>query len=470
MKRTGSANGRILYGLLVSLAAGVAAMAALPLFPQVQHDLGPATVTAEARISSGRTVFAAPPLGTVSAATHAPPLQLELALRSIDVAVLEEQLSSGSVPAEMVSGIEADLRGLARRLIVQILVGCVVVALLVAAVLPRRRLAHFLWAAAGGCVAASAAIGLTIATFDEAAFEEPKFTGALSRAPAVLEAFERGSESLTTLGSRYETLAGRISELLSLTTQPGTSDEGDDVAILHVSDIHSNPLGLEVVKRLARAFEVDAVVDTGDLTSFGEPLESRLADLLDGLSTPYYFVPGNHDSPANRTQIDESSKAILVDQETVDIAGVEVLGWGDPTFTADNETSTEEGNEVRVAEADAVAAAVVATRPDVLAVHDVRLAEESIGHVPLVLSGHEHERAMDQREGTLVLSVGSAGATGLGSFLVETDLAYEAEVVHIRDGLPRAVDYISFFGLGEEFEVDRELIDTEELLNPELSR
>lgn len=154
----------------------------------------------------------------------------------------------------------------------------------------------------------------------------------------------------------------------------------------------------------------------------------------------------------------------------VDIAGVEVLGWGDPTFTADNETSAEEGNELRLAEAEAVAAAAAASQPDVLAVHDVRLAEESIGHVPLVLSGHEHERAMDQREGTLVLSVGSAGATGLGSFLVETDLAYEAEVVHIRGGLPRAVDYISFFGLGEEFEVDRELIDAEELLDPELSR
>ena len=43
-----------------------------------------------------------------------------------------------------------------------------------------------------------------------------------------------------------------------------------------------------------------AVVDTGDLTSFGLDGESRIGGLVDQFSVPYYLVPGNHDSPENR--------------------------------------------------------------------------------------------------------------------------------------------------------------------------
>lgn len=413
-------------------------------------------------MGEGTTVFVAPPLGTVSADTHVAPLRLELELRSIDVAALEQELAAGGfVPQDTIARIEDDLRGVARRLVIQVTAASIIVALVVAAVLPHRRPSSFALAAAGGLVAASLALGTTIATYDQEAFDEPSFTGALARAPAVLEALDRGEAGFDELGSRYEALAGRISELLSLATQPATTTTEDDVTLLHVSDIHSNPLGLEVVKRLERTFDVDAIVDTGDLTSFGQPVEARLGDLLDKVESPYLFVPGNHDSPANRREIDETSKAVLLDQETVEVDGVEILGWADPTFTADNEISTEEGNEARVAEAGVVADAVEELGPDVLAVHDARLAEDSLGLVPLVLTGHTHERSSEEIDGTLVLTVGSTGATGLGSFLVESDLPYEAQVIHLSDGVPRVVDYIKFFGLGEEFEVDREVIETE---------
>ena len=466
MASTASTFRRALSGIGVALAGAFAALAALPLIPQVSHDLGPATVTGEARVGTGQTVFSAPPLGTVSAATHETPVRLELALSRIDVTALEEQLSNGFVPAEMISQIEDDLRGLVKRLIAQILLGSAIVGLLVAAVLPRRRLGNFLWAVAGSILTTATAVGVTISTFDDRAFEEPTFSGALVRAPEVLETFERGSASLDSLSSHYENLAGRISELMSLTSLDRPTEALGDETILHVSDVHSNPLGLEIVKRLARTFEVDAVVDTGDLTSFGEPLETRLVTLLDDLNTPYYFVPGNHDSPANRIEIDTGSDAVLLDQETVNVGGIEILGWADPTFTADNDLTTEEGNDLRLAEAEEVAKATVALGPDVLAVHDVRLAEEAVGEVPLVLSGHQHERSLELRDGTLILSVGSAGATGLGSFLIETDLPYEAEVVHFRDGLPYAIDYVSFFGLGEEFEIDRDIIEAESFAGP----
>lgn len=456
---------RALSAMVVGLLAAAVGAVALPLIPQVRHDLGPATVTARARVGGGATVFVTPPLGTISAETHVTPVRLEVALSSVDVTALQKRLATGGRTA-LISDIDADLRGLARRLVVQIIAGAIAIGLLVAAVLPRRRLWNFVWAVLGACAAASTLIGLTIVDFDDAAFEEPHFSGELARAPQVLEAFERGSASLGELGSRYENLADRVAELMNLASRGPVADAPGDIAILHVSDVHSNPLGLEVAKRLARAFDVAAVVDTGDLTSFGEPVEARIAVLLDDLTFPYYLVPGNHDSVANRAQIERASDATVLDEETVDVSGIEVLGWADPTFTADNELSTEEGNDLRAAEADDVSASVEMLAPDVLAIHDVRLAEESIGEVPLVMAGHRHERSLEYRDGTLILTVGSTGATGLGSFLVESDLPYEAEVIHFRNGLPHAVDYIRFFGLSEEFEVDRELVDAERLGSP----
>ena len=44
------------------------------------------------------------------------------------------------------------------------------------------------------------------------------------------------------------------------------------------------------------------------------------------------------------------------------------------------------------------------------------LGEASQGHVPLIVSGHLHKNSAVRKNGTLVLTVGSTGATGLGSF------------------------------------------------------
>jgi len=101
---------------------------------------------------------------------------------------------------------------------------------------------------------------------------------------------------------------------------------------------------------------------------------------------------------------------------------------------------------------------VAERRPDVLAVHDRRLAEESTGKVPLVVAGHVHRRTSETENGTLTLTVGSTGSTGLGAFTVEAEQAYEAEVLHFRDGRLDVVDYVTVRGISGEFSVERQVI------------
>jgi predicted phosphodiesterase len=229
-----------------------------------------------------------------------------------------------------------------------------------------------------------------------------------------------------------------------------------------VSDLHSNPLGLEVVEQLATSFDVDAVLDTGDLTSFGNPLEARVTSLIDDVGVPYLLVPGNHDSDANRAAFAAVPAITLLDGDVAEVGEVRILGIGDPTFTADNQVSTEEANRRKDELSPGVLALVRRDEPDLLAVHDLRQAEDVPGWVPVVVAGHTHERSSTEEEGTILMTVGSTGATGLGSFLVETQLAYEAQVLRFDGARLVAVDYVTLRGVSGDFTVQRQVIPAPE--------
>lgn len=446
---------RLIHHTLAAVLGALVALVGLRVLPLSQQTLGPAAVTPRAHFGGGRTVLVVPPLGTVAASTHPTPITLNLSLAQINFSALGRGLISEPRRAGLTRDIEGDLRAMARAAAIELLVGAVLLGALAGALIPHRRVETIVWGACGGVACIALLLGLTALTFDVEGFEQPRFSGALTRAPQVIDAVNRRLGSFDELQSRYETAAERLSDLLAVVAEPSRDPHAGTIAILHVSDIHSNPLGAEVAGQLARRFEVDAVIDTGDLTSFGEPVEARIGALVDDIKVPYLFVPGNHDSLENRRALARVSNLTLLDGDTAEVRGVDILGWGDPTFTATNRISTEQGNAAREAEGAVVAAAVQRLQPEVLAVHDVRMAAESVGEVPLVLAGHTHERSMSESEGTRTLVVGSTGATGLGSFTVEADMSYEAEVLYFRAGVAVAVDYVRFEGLSGDFTVER---------------
>ena len=73
-------------------------------------------------------------------------------------------------------------------------------------------------------------------------------------------------------------------------------------------------------------------------------------------------------------------------------------------------------------------------RPDVLAVGGLDQAADVAGQVPLVISGDVHERTERVEGDTRFLTVGSTGATGLGSFTADAGNRYEAELLRFRGG------------------------------------
>lgn len=454
-----SSRGRRFLLAVTALVGAAGGLLAVSLMPAAQHRVGPAVMSTAARPGGGHTVLSFPPLGTVRAATHGVPISVEVAMAELDISAVQDLIRNPEAQQETRAAIEDDLRAAAAEFAVRAIVAALIGGAVAGAVVPWRRWSDVGAGAVGGLVVGVAAVSSVALTFDVTAFEEPKFSGALTRAPAVLQTLENQDLSLSAVGSRFDTAAARLSELLKLVATPSADPQEDTVKLLHVSDIHSNPLGIDVARELAEQFDVDAIVDSGDLTSFGEATETNIARRIAAFDVPYIFVPGNHDSTANRERLDEIENVTLLHDDTYDVKGITIFGWRDPTYTVWDAISTEEGNEMRIEEGEVVAERLDSLATiDVLVVHDRRMAEASEGLVPLVLSGHGHERDTTRGEDTDFLSVGSTGATGL-EFFVEGDRPYEAEIVYFRDDSPVAVDYVTFGALGEEFEIDRQRLD-----------
>src|SRR5262249_875943 len=268
------------------------------------------------------------------------------------------------------------------------------------------------------------------------------------------KAVEKGVVSYQGVQDRLDALSARINELGTLGSSAAVDDAGE-VRLLHVSDIHSNPVGVQLAGDLAHRFDVAAISDTGDLPSFGYSGEAGIGSLVSNLKVPYYLVPGNHDSFANREKLSHYAGLTVVDKEFVDIAGVRVAGFGDPNFTVDGHPTYEENLKAREAEAPAIAELVARERPDIVAVAGLQMADDVVGQVPLAICGDIHKRSSQDEDGTLMLTVGSTGETGLGSFTEHDDRPYEAEVLHLRDGKLVALDYVTMTGFGGDFSLQR---------------
>ena len=460
--------------MFVAAATGsIAALAGLGLVPSTAHELGPAEVSLRAAVGVGETNLRVPPLGTVSASTHTSPLSLDLSFRTVDFERLGPLATTASGRDELRVQMDEDLEGVIRQSVLQLLGGGIVIGAVVTVLVWGRTWGYLAAGGAGAFLAVSTLLTVAGLTYDIDAFEEPRYSGTLARAPVVIETLREQAGVLDQLRSRYDTATDRLSDLLVLVAKPDVDPRTDTTAILHVGDIHANPLGVEIVEDLAEAFDVEAVIDSGDLgsntldtgslSSLTGPIDRRLAGVIDRIDAPYLYVRGNHDAPLLLRTLASVDNVQVLDNESTEVGDLSVLGWQDPTFTTDSNVTSEQKDEQRVADAPQVAEGVRGSRPDILVVHDERLASQSYGLVPVVLAGHTHARGIELTESTRVLTVGSTGATGLKSLTLETDKDYEAQVIYFRDDEAVAVDYITFRGTTNDFEVERTTLEPPEL-------
>ncbi len=461
-----------LLAIALAAAVGIAgAWLGLAVGGRTQLSLGPFDVRAGAQFGRGGTTVLLPPLGHLTAATHIAPLRVTFSLEDVRAGQLTDLLRDGGVDAVVTSvqtGVTSRLWWLALRTLAVALAGAVALALLVYRT--RWRLIAVAVAAAlvatGGCEVA------TRASYEVRAFERPAFSGSLVLAEQLLGPVRTAADRLEAFRAELgAVVSGAARVYASIPATPiGAQDE---IRVLHISDIHLSPLGIAFAQRLASAFDVDFVIDTGDLTSFGTPPEALILNAIPGFGRPYVFVRGNHDSHALQEAMQRIPNAVVLDGGTKAIDGLTVYGLGDPVFSPDKRSvlSDEQFAGVERAAGAVIGAeiSVLPGPPDIVAVHDDRMAEDVAGRVPLVISGHFHRPSASVVDGTLFLRIGSTGGAGANVFTQTGGVPLSAEILHFQPGPPPvlvAYDLVAQSPETGSLTFERHLVQAEPLPSP----
>ncbi|RJK92762.1 metallophosphoesterase family protein [Vallicoccus soli] len=432
-------------------------------------DVGPVEARLAVRPAlQGETLLRVPPLGSVTLDTHAGPLRLDVQVVGVDPVAAQRIVQDPSRLTGIEARIVADVRDAVRALVVRVaVVAALGAALAVLLVLrrPRRALVG-----AGTTVAVLAASGgVAAATFDPRAIAQPRYEGLLTLAPTVVGSAEDIVADVGKYGQQLAQLVTNVTQLYDVaSTLPAYAASDDTVRVLSVSDIHLNPVAFDVIASVSEQFQVDLIIDTGDLTDHGSSAEGRFAALVGDLGTPYVFIRGNHDSVTTEAAVEaQANTTVLREGQVVELAGLRIAGIGDPRFTPDKTTRDQDPAPTVEASGERLAeslrdAAEDGEPVDVALVHDPEAAAPLDGLVPLVLAGHGHEREVRALDGgTLLFEQGSTGGAGLRGLEGEDPTPIQLSVLYFdpATGDLQAWDDIDMGGLGlTSAEIDRHVV------------
>jgi predicted MPP superfamily phosphohydrolase len=452
------------------LVAVVGALLAVVLFGRISAPLGPFDADFAFRPSGGGAEVAVPPLGALAVDAYEGPLRLEIQLQRVDQDRARALAGDPVRLAGVVDEVTADLRSAVVRLAFTTAGLAVAGAALASLLVYRRRWREPLLAVGITTGLLVATAGLGAATWRPEALSQPRYTGLLVNANSLIGSAEDIAARFDAYRASLEDLVANVGSLYSaLSALPAPGGMSDTVALLHVSDIHLNPAGFDLVAQVVDQFQVDGVLDTGDITDWGSAPENRLITSVGALDVPYVFIRGNHDSAATAGLIADQPNATVLDEAAVTVAGIQVVGTPDPRFTPDKSSGDDDASDLILTDSGEDLAEVIETLdepPAIAMVHDPKQATPLDGIVPLVLAGHTHERAVSELEnGTRLMVQGSTGGAGLRALQGEYPEPLTCTVLYLDPdtGELRAYDEITLGGLGEtEVTIQRTVVPAED--------
>jgi predicted phosphodiesterase len=447
----------------------VGTIAGVLLAGRINADVGP--FRAELAITPslhGGTKVAIPPLGALSLNSHDGPAHLAIRIGSLDQARAEAIVSSPNgfalASQDAVSDLSNDVIQLGLRT-----VGIAVLGSLLLATLVFRNPRRVAWAGGLSLAVTAGTLGMAAATFRPKAIEEPKYEGILVNAPAVVG-------DARSIASRYSEYTAQLQRLVSNVTKlyttvssvPVYQPDPNTIKVLHISDMHLNPAAWSVVSTVVKQFDINMVIDTGDIVDWGSGPETSYVSSIAGLGVPYVFIRGNHDSGTTAAAVAKNRNAIVLDNTVRTVDGLTIAGVGDPRFTPDKETAppgsdeTDATREQVIASGELLAGTIRDHRSpvDIALVHDPASADPLATTCPLVLAGHLHEREMytlprpagapaDAPQTTMMVE-GSTGGAGLRGLQKKEPLPLEMSVLYFNntDRKLQAYDNITVGGTG----------------------
>lgn len=421
----------------------------------VTTDVGPVRATFSVRPwPTGDTTVHIAPLGSVTFDTHDGPIRVTASVERIRPQAAQRIVENPDSLSGLGDRVVADLRGGLIWLAVKSLLSTVAGATLFALVVYRRR---WRWVAASGLTAGAFVISTGVVgylTFNPQSIEEPRYTGLLSSAPRIVGNVENLAQNFSEYREELAKLITNVSQLYSVTS--GLSPYEPDpstIRVLHVSDLHLNPAAWSVMHSVVEQFEINVIIDSGDIVDNGTAVENRYVAEISTFDVPYVYIRGNHDSRRTLKAVSREPNAVVLTGTIEKVAGLRIFGAGDPRFTPDKTTRETPDNETLRAVGLQLAERLRTAKPpaDIAVIHDPAEAKALDGTVPLILSGHMHHRSTQiLPRGTRLMVEGSTGGAGFRALDGEEPTPMQMSVLYLDKETHRlqAWDGITVGGLG----------------------
>lgn len=420
----------------------------------------------------GHTVLKIPPIGSISAKTHGyQPLQLILALENIDLDQLRQIAFTTDFNSqqELVGYFQSKINRVLGMAVAKLMIIAGVGGLLGVYLGGTRRWAYLI---AGFLIGSTFLLLITTATYygyNIQAFANPQYHGIIDAAPWMISMIQEGLLKVDQLGEQIQSLAANLYAVFNQIED--LKDIGvlaSDLTILHVSDIHNHPVAYDFISQVVAAFPIDLIIDTGDLTDWGTPLEAEIVNRIEQLDVTYLFVAGNHEAPDVLAKLEQTGNVILLGAEPLETMGVKVAGMLDPSaesYSPQNVSIPElSQHAVRINELYGSQQHGI----DIFAVHNHRIAAQiEPGIFPVVLCGHNHVQSINQTGATVYVNAGTTGAAGIrgiqGSQVVPFSLSvlYFTHDPELDRFVLAAVDSIQVQSLQQSFSLERTFITSE---------
>ena len=424
---------------------------------RVDASVGP--LAAELSVSpswGGGSAVQIPPLGQLEVDSHGPPWHLNTEVVRINAGDARRIFADPRAVTGLGEQVAADLRAAVIEVLVRSVVVGVVGGLLLGLLVFRRRWRPLLASGAVSLAAILSGGAVAAATWDPAALDEPRYRGRLASAPTVVG----DARSIVSDFAKYENqlakLVTNVSRLYDVTSAlPAYRADSSTIRVLFISDLHLNPAAWDIIRSVTDQFDVDVIVDAGDISDHGTAAENAYLEPIATLGVPYVWVRGNHDSSVTEAGMRGLPNVVVLDGEPVEVDGLRFLGGGDPRFTPDKSTADvapANVSQLGLGLASRARQSAAAGEPvDITVVHDSDAATEIDGSVPLVLSGHHHERIWQRLpRGTLQFKMGTTGGSGFRALQRGEPKDITASVLYIdrETRSLQAWDDITLGGLG----------------------
>ena len=405
----------------ITICLGAFALAgmtiALRAFSAADYQVGPAVMSISASFADHGSVDVYVPIVDwgVRAEPYSAPIRISATLVSVDRRAALRTLQTPDDARARLSAVEAQapgaVRGALRRgallMLLGATVGGLVGGLVLNAIVRRRRMLLLGLAAgitAGACTVAVCA--LTLRSPDYGVFRQPTFYAHGGDLPRLLALSDRLTAAGDSYQSSYQQALTGLDTLVAAAA--GDRPAVEERSFMVASDIHANWLTLPA---FARYSDHRPVFLVGDFALQGTPIEASIAQRAATLGHPTVVVSGNHDSPVVMQSLAEAGAIVLTHagrlaadgtvhgSAVVSVDGLLVAGYEDPLASQAGSlghrldlTPAELADETTTVEAwfDALF-----PRPDIVLVHDFRVAEALRLHVAA-----ERRGAADHPHGT----------------------------------------------------------------------